>query len=226
MVHGSIKGSLEQKETENVSSLKKTITDIKLERNELSAYNIQLKQQITDLNQKINIFKQQNNTVNTNNISLTQEVTTLKERINTLTTQNKTFNTNNIKLAQNVITLQTQNNRLLDDKKEMEMKIFDLEKENAKLKASNLDYSKVFCCIMSCVNNGLLNEYESDIKKETFESEYTGLDLKDIELDHIRLMGIKKIKLRNIVFKSVKKLIQNKGKANFEGINDVPTAYI
>ncbi len=36
--------------------------------------------------------------------------------------------------------------------------------------------------IISCVNDGSLNEYESDIKKQIFESEYTGLDLKDFEL--------------------------------------------
>eukprot|EP00483_Globobulimina_turgida_P012892 UN12916 len=128
------------------------------------------------------------------------------------------LNDKNAAMNQELNGLKQEINNLLDDRKEMELEINELREENERLNGNNLDYSlwrewdskKVFYFIMNTVNDGSLKPYQESIKKEIFESEYTGEDLADIEKDDVKAMGIKKISVRKAVFKSIQNLTRQK----------------
>ncbi len=136
-------------------------------------------------------------------------------------------------LKEEINKLRELNNNLLDDKKEMELKILELTKENMRLNKNNLDYNKwrewdstkVFYFTMNSVNDGSLDELKNQIKNEIFESEYCGKDLEEMDINELKAMGIKKISVRRAVYKAIQKLTQNKSQID-EGVMNAPTAYI
>eukprot|EP01084_Bolivina_argentea_P048919 90045_1 len=168
--------------------------------------------------------KEYENKENDTQISILDENKMLKKQNEELLAHNKTLQMENYKLKE-------ENNILLDDKKELELEINRVKQENERLNMRILDYSQwrewnteqVFYFIMSIVNDGSLMEYENSIKKEIFESEYTGNDLANIEQDDIKSMGIKKISVRKKVLKAIQIMIQSQSQKN-EGIH-ASTAY-
>eukprot|EP01084_Bolivina_argentea_P104768 187580_1 len=174
--------------------------DTEQKENELNDSMQNMKQQIDELTNKLQLSS-------TEIVALTKKLSTAMAEINAL---------------------KKQNNELLDDKKEMELTMVELQQQNDELNRNNLDRSKwrewntqkVFYFIMSTVDYGSLKQYEKEIKQEIFESEYSGNDLADVKLEHLKAMGIKKIAVRNKVYSAIQELI--KQKPNEGG---VPTAY-
>jgi len=65
---------------------------------------------------------------------------------------------------------------------------------------------EVFHFIMHSVPDGALEPYRESIKRDIFEREYSGMALEGVTLEHISLMGIKKVQLMNAVYEAVKQL--------------------
>ena len=63
---------------------------------------------------------------------------------------------------------------------------------------------------MGSVEDGALwdKQYEAAIRNEVVESEYCGQDLANTTLTHIKDMGIKKVGLRNAVFRAIQDLVK------------------
>ena len=127
----------------------------------------------------------------------------------------------------------------MNEKKTLNILIKKLQRENEKLKENQLDYKNwknwdtndVFKFIVNIFDDNRLDEYIDSIKDDIFSSEYTGKDLVEMDLMALKVMGIKNIKIRRDILKSVQKLISNNYNNNDYNMNNdegtnIPTAYL
>eukprot|EP01084_Bolivina_argentea_P226088 381945_1 len=192
---------------------------------------------------ELDTLKQKLQNVEKLNSKFANEIKTLKKTNETVT--NEATQAKNEQQSQ-IEKLKNEMNAFMNDKKEMELQINELKLENKqlkdKLKQIPLDYNnwkqwdsnEVLAFIFSIYDDGSLDEYKQTIQNEILNSEYCGEDLEGLELNDIKSMGIKKIKIRKGVYNAIRQLTQNKYNNNNknmnekgeENISNAPTAYI
>eukprot|EP01084_Bolivina_argentea_P198474 339842_1 len=133
-----------------------------------------LKKEINKLQRQLETVKEQENGIKRENSALKQEINRERDKSKTFEAQNIALRDNENILKKEINKLRQKNNNLLDDKKEMELKIFEIVKQNEILIKNSLNYNnwrewdsiKVFYFIMDTIKDGSLKQYENDIKNE------------------------------------------------------------
>eukprot|EP01084_Bolivina_argentea_P049188 90499_1 len=123
---------------------------------------------------------------------------------------------------------------LENEKKEMQIKINEMENEIKELKITAMDTKKykewdsnqIFVWIMSLDDGTRYKRYEQVLKIQLKEQEVTGADLKSLELNYMKELGITAFKDKKYLYDQIQALTrQNKSQyVNNEG--SIPTAYV
>eukprot|EP01084_Bolivina_argentea_P286848 492134_1 len=193
-------------ESKNVKETSNQIEQLTAENKELNDKNDVMKQEVSKLQtENKQLLEHKQKTTQKHDEFKVKSQTQIANLQNELNNINDVSKQKRVGFEQEIIKLKTENtklrglnNDLLDDKKEIELKLNELKQENERLNKTNLNHSKwrewdaqnVYYFIMSVFNDGTLDEYENDIKKEIFEAEYTGKDLDDIDTSDVKAMGI------------------------------------
>eukprot|EP01084_Bolivina_argentea_P161906 281782_1 len=192
--------------------------------------------------------KQNNVTTQSELQTLKNEIVTLKNNVKHLQAVNmeatKTIsklefdkNKQQQEYMQQIEQLKSQNLKLLDEQKEMQLTINELEKENKMLKKKAIDVTNfeqwdsddIINWIFS-IENGLFEQnYGVVLRKEITNAELTGTDLIEMNTNDIKGFGINVFKHRKVLEKEIQKLVQAKDISNNIAVNEgsnAPTAYI
>ena len=144
-----------------------------------------------------------------------------------------------IYIKQIFIILQNDMNKLLDDKKEMELLINNLKKENASLKKKNIEelnfinwnHEEILLWILS-IDDGYFDKYSNILDKELNDCEMRGKDLLELSTKDIRGLGVKVFADAKKLEKCIQELVNKYSIESKHFIvkdnegNQPPTAYI
>mmetsp|Transcript_45703 Transcript_45703/g.73150 ORF Transcript_45703/g.73150 Transcript_45703/m.73150 type:complete len:293 (+) Transcript_45703:120-998(+) len=123
-------------------------------------------------------------------------------------------------LRQKNTELTNQVTRLLDEKKEMELMIESLKKENEELKKKNLDetqfrqwnHEEILCWILS-IDDAYFSQYSDVLSKELMNCQLLGADLPDLSNKDIRDLGVRLFSDAKKLEKHIQRLVQENSPA-------------
>ena len=208
--------AVDDKELIKIESMEKEMSALKSDMEKMKTENIAMKSEMDGLKDENEKLRKENEELrnkpndksdaNKTNLEKIHELEMIIQALEVQNQEMELLKVENNEMKENIAGLTEENEKLKMENHELQNVIKSMKEEAEKKKdIKSWDEHDVLLWILN-IDNGLFEKYKHDLEKEIIESQISGLDLFDCDINDIARFGIKKFSDRKILQRNIQKL--------------------